>query len=74
MDMDLWNLEKWLANKFLNIKVQKCLKNKKRLKCELNFKGNVYEERKVLGYKLMNFNIAYWKSILKIYRDGWNNT
>jgi hypothetical protein len=41
MVIDLWNLEKWLANKFLNIKVQKCLKNKKSSKCELNFKGNV---------------------------------
>jgi hypothetical protein len=25
----------------------------------------IYEERKVLGYKLMNFDIACWKSILK---------
>jgi hypothetical protein len=34
----------------------------------------IYEERKVLEYKLMNFDIAYWKSVLKIYRDGENNT
>jgi len=34
----------------------------------------IYEERKVLGYKLMNFDIACWKLILKIYWDGGNNT
>jgi hypothetical protein len=26
----------------------------------------IYKERKVLRYKLMNFDIVYWKSILKI--------
>ena len=34
----------------------------------------IYEERKVSGYKLMNFKVAYWKSILKIYWNGENNT
>jgi len=28
IDMDIWNLEKLLANKFLNIEVRKCLKKK----------------------------------------------
>jgi hypothetical protein len=44
-------------NKFLNIEMPKCQKKKKGLKCELNFNG-IYEERKVLGYKLMNFDNA----------------
>jgi hypothetical protein len=34
----------------------------------------IYKERKVLEYKLMNFDIARWKSTLKIYQDGGNNT
>ena len=38
--MDLWNSEKWLANKFLNIEVWKCPKNKKDSKYELNFNGS----------------------------------
>jgi hypothetical protein len=33
----------------------------------------IYEEIKVLGYKLMNFDIACWKSIIKIYGDKGNN-
>ena len=37
--------------------MRKCQK-KKGLKCELNFNG-IYEERKVLGYKLMNFDNAF---------------
>jgi hypothetical protein len=40
--------------KYRNAKMPK---NKKGLKCELNFNG-IYEERKVLGYKLMNFDNA----------------
>jgi len=51
--------------------MRKCQK-KKGLKCELNFNG-IYEERKVLGYKLMNFDNAFWKLVLKIYRDGGND-
>jgi len=39
MDMDIWNSKKWLANKFLNIEVRKCLKNnkKKRFKMWIKF-------------------------------------
>ena len=39
-DMDLGNSEKWLANKILKQKCEKCLKNKKSLKCELNLNGS----------------------------------
>jgi hypothetical protein len=39
--------------KYRNAKMPK----KKGSKCELNFNG-IYEERKVLGYKLMNFDNA----------------
>jgi hypothetical protein len=30
----------------------------------------IYEERKVLGYKLMSFDNTCWKLVLKIYQDG----
>jgi hypothetical protein len=49
------------------------VKNKKNSKCELNLNRSDLWGKKGTE-ELMNFDIACWKLILKIYRDDGNNT